>query len=246
MTKEIRMGYRNACAMEDGDLTTLLEVDGWQELTDAARRLLTRLQLDGCINRMRITDGNGRSHVHLLSTMAAEVHAAFRDTDPAEDDCISRHINRQAVPLAWAIDDACSAHSALPYRQLKSAGIQSGWSVGTRSEQFCNRIDIYSSSPQRFARNELHSELLLFSCYLNDAMRALWLRQNPQARAPLLTPREQQCLRWSASGKTSNEIGIILGISQNTVYFHLKKAASKFEVYGTRHAISRAMEMGLL
>jgi DNA-binding CsgD family transcriptional regulator len=62
----------------------------------------------------------------------------------------------------------------------------------------------------------------------------------------VLTEREQQCLRWSASGKTSDEIGTILGISKNTVYFHLKKAASKFEVYGTRHAISRAMELKLI
>lgn len=62
----------------------------------------------------------------------------------------------------------------------------------------------------------------------------------------MLTEREQQCFRWSASKETSIEIGTIPGISQNTVYFHLKKAAVKFEVDSTRHVISHAMKTGLI
>lgn len=46
--------------------------------------------------------------------------------------------------------------------------------------------------------------------------------------------------------KTSSEIGLILGISQRTVYFHMKNVAMKLGVYSTRHAISRAVMMGII
>lgn len=67
-----------------------------------------------------------------------------------------------------------------------------------------------------------------------------------QDQAALLTVREHACLAWSAAGKTGKETALILGISHHTVYFHLKNAARKFEVYTTRQAISHAIRLGLL
>ncbi|WP_425374337.1 helix-turn-helix transcriptional regulator [Mesorhizobium kowhaii] len=40
--------------------------------------------------------------------------------------------------------------------------------------------------------------------------------------APDLSLREQECILWTARGKLSWEIGQILGISVNTVNFHIK------------------------
>lgn len=43
----------------------------------------------------------------------------------------------------------------------------------------------------------------------------------------MLTNREQQCATWIVEGKTSWEIAQILGISENTVNFHIKNIMRK-------------------
>jgi len=42
-----------------------------------------------------------------------------------------------------------------------------------------------------------------------------------------LTPRERDCLRWVAAGKTDWDIGCLLGISQATAHFHIENAKRK-------------------
>jgi DNA-binding CsgD family transcriptional regulator len=230
----------------DTDFDALLHARHWEELTALAQTMLSRLGVDSFLKKMRIVDGGGKAHVHTLSSLSPLLTEQVSVAADADADPIARHVARQGIPLAWDIDPLCRDDSGMAYAALKESGIRAGLSVAARSEQSFSRIDFYSVSVGRFGHQAVRNELLLFCCYLNEAVRTLWLRQHPQTSRPVLTSREQQCLRWSASGKTSNEIGSILGISPNTVYFHLKKAASKFEVYGTRHAITRAIEMGLI
>ena len=64
--------------------------------------------------------------------------------------------------------------------------------------------------------------------------------------APTLTPREREALRWAAIGKTSWEIGHILGIAESTVNFHLTTVAKKLQVQGRRAACSKALLLGLI
>lgn len=61
-----------------------------------------------------------------------------------------------------------------------------------------------------------------------------------------LTNREMEVLRWTALGKTSDEIARILGISINTVNFHLKNAISKLRTVNKTAAVYRATILGLL
>lgn len=61
-----------------------------------------------------------------------------------------------------------------------------------------------------------------------------------------LTLRERECLLWSARGKSSWDIGVILSISENTVNFHLKNAMAKLDA-GTRiMAIVKSIRFGLI
>lgn len=47
---------------------------------------------------------------------------------------------------------------------------------------------------------------------------------------PGLSPRELECLAWVSQGKSSTDIGAILGLSARTVDSYLEKAASKLGV----------------
>ncbi|WP_369726299.1 helix-turn-helix transcriptional regulator [Bradyrhizobium sp. LLZ17] len=52
----------------------------------------------------------------------------------------------------------------------------------------------------------------------------------------VLSPREYECLEWSARGKSAGEIGTILGISE-PAGFHLDKIRAKLGVSSLRQAI---------
>ena len=61
-----------------------------------------------------------------------------------------------------------------------------------------------------------------------------------------LTPREREVLAWCAIGKTSWEIGVILGISERTVNFHVYQAADKLVTRGRQSTVARAVALGLV
>jgi DNA-binding CsgD family transcriptional regulator len=61
-----------------------------------------------------------------------------------------------------------------------------------------------------------------------------------------LTAREIECLRWSAAGKSSEEIAIILSISSHTVISYLKSAMRKLEAVNRMQAVARAYRYRLL
>lgn len=61
-----------------------------------------------------------------------------------------------------------------------------------------------------------------------------------------LTQRERECLVWSARGKSSWDIGMILGISEDTVNFHIKNSMAKLDAGNRIMAIVKAIRMGLI
>ncbi|ROT46630.1 helix-turn-helix transcriptional regulator [Pusillimonas sp. NJUB218] len=65
-------------------------------------------------------------------------------------------------------------------------------------------------------------------------------------QGPHLTPREVECLRWAAIGKTSAEIGAILGLTERTANFHIKNACTKLDVCNRQAAITHALRAGYL
>lgn len=67
----------------------------------------------------------------------------------------------------------------------------------------------------------------------------------PEAHASL-SMRERDCLSWTAQGKSSWDISVILGISQNTVNFHLKNALRKLRANSRMVAALKAVRLGLI
>jgi len=56
-----------------------------------------------------------------------------------------------------------------------------------------------------------------------------------------LTPREAECLRWVAQGKTDAETAMILSISPRTVRFHVSNAKKRLGVTSRIQAVTKGM-----
>lgn len=63
---------------------------------------------------------------------------------------------------------------------------------------------------------------------------------------PLLSPRERECLQWTAAGKTTWEIAGILEISQNTIDGYIASATKKLGAVNRTQAVAEALRRGLI
>ena len=61
-----------------------------------------------------------------------------------------------------------------------------------------------------------------------------------------LSPRELECLTWVCRGKSSGDIGSILGLSPRTVDSYLEKVAAKLRVRTRIEAVAVAVRAGLI
>ncbi len=63
---------------------------------------------------------------------------------------------------------------------------------------------------------------------------------------PSLSLREKEVLNWLKQGKSSNEASAILEISERTVNYHVNNIMAKLNAASRTHAISLAIERGLI
>jgi LuxR family quorum sensing-dependent transcriptional regulator len=63
---------------------------------------------------------------------------------------------------------------------------------------------------------------------------------------PIMTPRELAVLRLVSLGKRTNEVAKLLGIGEETVRSHLKKAQTKLGVRNRAHATAEAVRQQLI
>ncbi|RUV97318.1 LuxR family transcriptional regulator [Mesorhizobium sp. M5C.F.Ca.IN.020.14.1.1] len=61
-----------------------------------------------------------------------------------------------------------------------------------------------------------------------------------------LSAREIECIYWVSKGKSSWEIGTILGRSRNTIDFHLKNVMRKLDATSRTVAVVKALKLGII
>jgi len=69
---------------------------------------------------------------------------------------------------------------------------------------------------------------------------------NDDPDRPRLSPRQIDCLRLAAMGKTSREIAKALGISSRTVDQYFSEACSRLNVRNRIQAVAKAVGAGLI
>ena len=67
----------------------------------------------------------------------------------------------------------------------------------------------------------------------------------PAGAAPALTRRQRECLAWVEQGKSSADIGTILGLSPETVNEHVGEACRRLGVRTRVQAVVAARARGL-
>jgi LuxR family quorum sensing-dependent transcriptional regulator len=164
-------------------------------------------------------------------------------------DPVANHVRRTTEPFLWreAPYRSDEAGAARVMGEATEFGLSQGFCVpihhltgpGGGVSFGASRLDLSED-----AKAALH----LVSIYAYQRAETL-IREggrNPMRKAPRLTAREIECLRWTAAGKTSWEASEILSTSQRTVEFHLKNAARKLDAVNRVQCVAEALRQGII
>ncbi len=163
------------------------------------------------------------------------------------------HTHNNVTPLTWD-RISYSGKNGEKIRQFMNEatefGLHAGATLPVHSGQGeAAMLNVFSDSSSNKEQQRILSSLphlQMLATYAHESVRRIIEIREIAPAAPVLTTRERECLLWTAEGKTSWEIGQILGISERTVIFHLQNAGDKLNVSNRRHAVARAISMGLL
>jgi LuxR family transcriptional regulator, quorum-sensing system regulator SolR len=151
------------------------------------------------------------------------------------------------APLLWS-EDVFSDSMEL-WEEAHSYGLAEGWARPSRDGRGIMSLLTVARSAEPLTVEELKqkSHALEWLCQIGHIGLAEVMvpRYMPEALVPL-TSRELTVLRWSAEGKTSEEVGEIMNIGHRTVNFHLGNAVAKLGASNKTSAAVRAAVLGLL
>ncbi|MDJ0614648.1 MAG: helix-turn-helix transcriptional regulator [Rhizobiaceae bacterium] len=91
---------------------------------------------------------------------------------------------------------------------------------------------------------DMFAKLGFLSSFVFD--KSMEIKKVTTTQNNALSEREIQCLNWTAAGKTSYEIGIILDISLNTVNHYLNNASKKLNCVNRTHAVAKCVQEGII
>ncbi|MER8473978.1 LuxR family transcriptional regulator [Mesorhizobium sp. M1328] len=131
------------------------------------------------------------------------------------------------------------------FDEAATFGLRSGISVSLHGPDSNFAIMSFAQPRDREFQNRVvtYLELAAFHFHLRVAKFA---NVNGCEEAPDLSPREKECILWTARGKSSWEIGQILGISVNTVNFHIKNVMRKMDTASRTVAAIKAVNFGII
>lgn len=155
------------------------------------------------------------------------------------------HCHSSTMPVLWT--DALFKGTPELRTAAQSCGLRYGWSQGTQDLRGNQSMLCVVRSCGEVSMAELYekSAQTLWVCNLLHTLMVS--KVHPlKTRSFSLSAREREVLRWTAAGKTAEDISCILTLSKSTVNFHIRSFISKLNTTNKTSAVAVAAMHGLL
>ncbi|WP_455923458.1 autoinducer binding domain-containing protein [Pseudomonas putida] len=187
-----------------------------------------------------------RPTTEVIGSYPSHWLARYQAQDYARSDPALLHGLRSSEMVVW--DDALFRESRQLWGEAREHGLRVGATLPLRTGTQTLSVLSVARPVGRISRAEGAMLRLHLRCLIEHAMQRLAELGHPMLSQPSITlsQRERQVLQWTADGKSSGEIALILDISINTVNFHLKAILKKFKATSKTLAAAHAAMLGLL
>lgn len=183
----------------------------------------------------------------ILNNYPASWKKRYADTGYLKVDPTVRHGRLSQKPLIW--DEKVFADARFMWEDARSHGLCVGWAQSSLDAVGVGGMLTLSRSSELLSTSELKGNELKMRWLVNIAhvslSRTFCSKQN-KFQFEKLTNREIEILKWTADGKSAQDIADILNISKNTIDFHIKNAITKLQSANKTAAVVRAAMFGLL
>lgn len=167
--------------------------------------------------------------------------------DYVQIDPIARRLQTATDPFTWSESIAglrMNDNARRVMDEAASIGMRDGlciplYDIDGRRSVLSMAAPSVDLSPAE--RGVLH----LVGIYSQNRIRELLSGPVPITRPPL-SPRERECLQWTAAGKTSWEISAILNLSQNTTDGYIASATRKLGAANRTQAVAEGIRRGII
>ena len=231
-------------------LTQLSAANTLEALTAQCRAHSEALGFDSFVHALRLPTQLSQARLVMLDGYPSGWVSHYFAQSFAASDPVMSWCTKHVVPVRWSeLRIAPGSQGERMMLEAGDFGLRDGVSMPLHGPH--GELGILSIAINRptAAADAITQRALPFvqmlASHLHEAVRRVAGLHEAQQTVSL-TPRESECLRWTADGKTSADIALLLGTSENTVNFHLKNAIQKLEASNRQHAVTRAMLKGLI
>jgi LuxR family transcriptional regulator, quorum-sensing system regulator BjaR1 len=194
-------------------------------------------------------------HEHLapylmLSGWPKEWLDRYDARDYVHVDPVISALKETTCPVVWNethYDKGRDSRPALMMNEAREIGLGEGVSIPIYSPSGFQAAVSFGARKLEID-SEIKGALHLVAIYAHARLRELLIGAGNLAavKALALSPREVECLKWSAEGKTAWEISCILGLAQKTVEHYLASAAQKLNASNRNQAIAQAFRAKII
>ncbi|MFN3304252.1 MAG: helix-turn-helix transcriptional regulator [Roseateles sp.] len=173
-----------------------------------------------------------------------------RDNELARRDPVHQRLMSLTKPLIYDQSFYVDAGAGELWEMYAPFGYRTGIAVGVQMPGYRRLllgVDREAPLPKDPVKlNRMIADLQLLAVHAQDAAGRL-LRSSRGAEAEIRLPaRQLEILRLTMEGKSAWVVGSLLGISENTVNYHLKQLFKQLDVSTKHQAVLKALELGLL
>jgi len=224
-------------------LTEVRDAAGaFEQISVAARHL----GFEHCAYGLRKPFPFTRLETQMLSTYDEGWNRRYLEAGYLQVDPTVVHGMHSLHPVVWS--DRLFRRAPQMWEEAQSFGLRVGWAQSVFDAD--GRVGMLSlaRSSGRLSEAERRAHDPLLKWLVNTAHCALsqYLGRSPLSEMEPLTSRQLEVMRWTADGKTSEEIAMILGLSTPTVNFHIKNAIAKLRANNKNSAVARSSRLGIL
>lgn len=218
----------------------------FRDIYDAIKQCVLRYGYEHFLLFISVVDSYVSPTSVQINNLPSRWIESYRQRSFWSIDPTLKHAERSSLPMIWGGSTALgSSHAKLEIflHEACEAGLTSGITFplrGVNGEWGFFNCSSWKEPTDLAPQIAEHLPYLhLLSKYAFEKTIRLAEQQGSVSTFSRLSIREDECLKWSAEGKTAWEISRILGISERTVVFHLNNAGAKLNACNRVQAMAR-------
>lgn len=234
-------------AWQEDRLNALLKIGSEYELFEQIRIAAQEMGFEYCAYGVQMPLPISRPAVAMFNNYPSEWQKRYAERGYLDVDPTVAHGRRNTLPIVWSDELFRSAQEM--WEEARAHGLHAGWAQSSRDISGAIGMLTLARSDEQLSKGELaqyDNRMAWLTQYTHVAMCRLLLPKYVPEIGVIMTDREKEVLCWTAEGKTANEIGQILGVSERTVNFHINNIVAKLGASNKTQAAVKAAMLGLL